>query len=165
MRSSGLGNHATRLETSHVIFASFELVTRTPPVLGPLRGDPEEPAHTPFTETVTLDLASTASKRRSCYPARRVLLRLSSSPDFRLKRGHREGWQRHVESTCATRIFGFQRRTPTSCVATEPPSAFAPCDSMNRSCSGERSASGEQAPVGFRGHALFEHSRRCLLTR
>lgn len=64
MRRSGLGNHATRREMPHVVFASFELVTRTPPVLEPLRGDPEEPAHTPFAETVILDLASTASRQR-----------------------------------------------------------------------------------------------------
>lgn len=133
MRSSDLGNHATRLETSHAVFSSFELVTRTPPVLEPLRGDPEEPAHTPFALTHS---SIWRQPLRGIVKASQLVVSFSDfrrPKAFTLREGIERAGQRHVESTCATRIFDFQRRTPTSCVATEPPSAFAPCDSMNRS--------------------------------
>jgi hypothetical protein len=49
------------------------------------------------------------------------LARLSNSCAFLgASRPVHRGW-RHVDSTSATRIFSFQRREPTSCVATEPP--------------------------------------------
>jgi hypothetical protein len=81
--------------------------------------------------------------------------------------------ERHVESTSATRVFSFQRREPTSCVATDsfstPDCSGVPLASMNRPFAADDPLPGECVRwVGF-AVSLFDsrttmHSDR-LTTR